>query len=225
MAPVFTYLLIDLDDTLAPEWDFVAGGYRAAAQILARAVGRDADTVFNLFVYEHMKYGRYRIMDRMVAALKAEPALVPGLVRAYRDHPPDMHFYSGVREALLRLSEAGCKLAVVTDGAIEIQRRKVESLGLRSAVDAIVLCLECKAPKPEVGAFQRAMELLRADPAKTIVVGDDPFHDLGAAAALGVPACRVRTGRYGQVQSIGTSALCDFPAFVGVASWLLGEEC
>lgn len=223
LSSAFAFLLIDLDDTLAPEWGYVAGGYRAAADALARATDQDSDLLFNLFVYEHMKYGRYRIMDRMVSALGMQPSLTQDLVRAYRDHAPTMEFYPGVRETLRQLVSSGFKLAVVTDGAVEVQRRKVEALDLEDLVDAVVYCQECNTPKPNAGAFRIAMERIGADPARTLIVGDDPFHDLGAAATLGMAACRVRTGRYGPVEALRMSPLADIAAFSDLPAWLNGN--
>lgn len=223
MSFAISFLLIDLDDTLAPEWDYVAGGYRAAAEVLARLSKENVDILFNRFVYEHMKYGRYRIMDRMTAAFGMDPAVARSLVSAYRAHAPAMQFYPGARQALQQLARSECKLAVVTDGAVEMQQRKVQAIGLEDLVDTVVYCMAYDAPKPDPGGFRIAMQQIGADPERTLVVGDDPFHDLGAAAAIGVSACRVRTGRYGLVESPKVPALVDIAAFSALPAWLNGR--
>jgi len=223
VSMLFSCLLLDLDDTLAPEWDYVVGGYRAAARVLADAAGGDAAAVLNRFVYEHMKYGRHRIMDRIVAQYGVDADLVPALVRAYREHAPCMHLYPGVETALRRLSAGGARIAVVTDGAAGVQRGKVRSLNLERFVDSVIYCAECNAPKPDPTGYRTAMESLGATPDETLVVGDDPFCDLGAAAALGVAACRVRTGRYGKVACDAWPVLQDLPTFADAALWIAGR--
>lgn len=220
----FRYLLIDLDDTLAPEWDYVAGGYRAAAELLSQRTGKDSSVLFNQFVYEHMKYGRYRIMDRMASIYQASPDLAKDLIDAYRHHLVNMHFYPGVEKALRQLVAKGCRLAVVTDGSVDMQRRKVASLGLADLVEVIVYCLEWNAPKPSSKAFQQAMFTLGAEPAATIVVGDDPFHDLQAAAALGLRACRVRTGRFATIDNPDAVGIAELKTFAALPNWLHGES-
>lgn len=219
MNPRFRNLLIDLDDTLAAEWDFVSGGYRAAAGRLARETGQSESALFNRFVYEHMKYGRRGIIDRVVAATDSSPALTAELVEAYRTHLPRMHFYAGASEALQKLVTAGCRLAVVTDGAVDVQRRKVSALGLAARIPVIVYCMDLNAPKPDPSGFTKAMGLLGANASDTLIVGDDPLHDLVAAERLGIPSCRVRTGRYALVEA-EVKPEGDLPAFSDLPEWL-----
>lgn len=216
----FRNLLIDLDDTLAPEWDFVSGGYRAAADLLAMETGQSVSALFNRFVYEHMKYGRHGIMDRMVAACGLGSAFKDELVAAYRGQKPEMHFYPGAREAIEQMVSAGCRVAVVTDGAVDVQRLKASSLGLETLVPVIVYCMELHAPKPDPAGFRRAMDLIGATASDTLIVGDDPMHDVQAGASLGVPVCRVRTGRYAIVEVTDKAPMADLPAFSCVPEWL-----
>jgi FMN phosphatase YigB (HAD superfamily) len=57
--------------------------------------------------------------------------------------------------------------------------------GLLPLLDAVVLSCEAGAVKPEPAIFRTALEALDADPARTLMVGDNA-HDDGGAAALGV---------------------------------------
>ena len=221
MSNSFRYLLLDLDDTLAPEWDFVSGGYRSIAIRLGKQYGIPAHDIFNLFVYEHHKYGRYKIIDRVIEALNLDSALIPDLARIYRNHTPAIDFYPGVQRALERLIAAGYHLAVVTDGEASIQRRKAKVLGLERYIQTIIYCSEVGAPKPEIDSFEIAMNKIGAVQNETLIVGDDPYLDIMAAATLRIHACRVRTGRYGLVEHDNLPVIADFSTFSEFAFWLV----
>ncbi len=49
--------------------------------------------------------------------------------------------------------------------------------------------------KPAPDIYRTACELLRVEPARALMVGDDPESDLGPAAAVGMRTCLVRTGK------------------------------
>lgn len=223
MSSCIRKLVVDLDDTLIFEWDFVSGGYRAVAQILSSELTNETpDALFNRLVYEHHKHGRRGIIDRIVNQVHADPGLIPRLVAAYREHAPAVPLMPGAVDALVCLRNAGFSVAVVTDGAVEIQQRKVRAARLVDIVDTVVYCWGVGAPKPDTGGFAEAMRRLHAVPENTLIVGDDPYLDIVPALRLGVAACRVRTGRYGLVANLPDSVVIrDLPSFVAVAEWLL----
>jgi HAD superfamily hydrolase (TIGR01509 family) len=206
--------LVDLDDTLYAETDYVDSGYRAIAPLIAEAAGVPVDEALMLLRYEFRKFGRTGAFDRVLKTLGASSLPVGLLVEAYREHVPDIAFYPQAEEALARLSSVA-PVAIVTDGTPAMQRRKVAALGLDTRVDAVVYCWECQAPKPEVGGYLQAAAALGVDPARASVVGDDPFHDMAAAHALGVGAARVRTGRLGDLDHpmTGVTEYASFAAF------------
>jgi len=208
--------LVDLDDTLYAEVDYVDSGYRAIAPLIADANNLDAETVLAHLRYEFRKYGRVGAFDRLYKTLAITTPAIPDLVAAYRAHAPDIAFYPNADEALARLSTIA-PVAIVTDGDGTMQRRKVEALGLTSRVGAIAYCWDLGAPKPATKGYLHAAALLRADPQRAVIVGDDPFHDMAAARTLGAAAVRVRTGRLADldVSAPDVREYATFAAFVG----------
>lgn len=192
--------LLDLDDTLYAEPDYVFSGYRAVAAVLADKHGLGADAVAARLRYEFLKFGRTGAFDRLYKALRIVEPPVRDLVAAYRAHRPEIALYPGAAEAMAALRRVA-PVAIVTDGDGAMQRAKVEALGLSSLVDAVVLCWEHAAPKPAPDGFRMAAERMGADPAAAWVIGDDPFHDTAAARALGAKVARVRTGRLATLES------------------------
>ena len=98
--------------------------------------------------------------------------------------------YADTETTLRRLHEAGIRVAVVSNVGFDI-RPHFAAWGLESLVDAFVLSYEVGRCKPDPAIFLRACGMLRADPGRTLMVGDSAA-DAGAVtagcAALVLPA-------------------------------------
>jgi HAD superfamily hydrolase (TIGR01509 family) len=124
----------------------------------------------------------------------ADSQLVQTLVQTYRDHRPTIALWPGVKETLTELARDH-SLAVITDGLGLMQRRKVEALGIADLVGEVLYCWEHDAPKPSPACYFEALRRLDARPEDTVVIGDNPQHDMAAARAVGCRSIRVLTGR------------------------------
>ena len=189
-------LLIDLDDTLYEERDYVDSGFRHVASLVAADSGIAAETLLEYLRTTLRARGRGRLFDDLLIAhgLPATPEDVTRLVDAYRAHRPSIALAETVIGTLHELRRRFA-IAIVTDGLELMQRRKTEALSLADAVDTIVYCWEHDAPKPSVEPYRIALQRL-GDPPIAGVVGDDVSRDLPAAVALGAPFVRIRQGRF-----------------------------
>lgn len=173
-------VLFDLDDTLYPERQFVASGFRAVAGFLAERFRLDAEEVRRRLTAILAAEGRGRVFDRLLADLGLGAAdLVTTLVYVYRSHRPAIALPAATREVLAHLRGAGWRLGVVTDGMGSVQRRKIEALGVEALVDAVV-CTDELGPgawKPDPRGYRVALELLGASLGGAIYVGDNPEKD------------------------------------------------
>ncbi|MDS0473387.1 HAD family hydrolase [Natrinema sp. 1APR25-10V2] len=111
------------------------------------------------------------------------------------------------------------RLAVVTNGARDAQRRKIDAVDLERWVNAVVVAGHDAPPKPDPEPFERAVRALDATPATpatTVHVGDSLETDVAGAAAAGLESVRLsdraETGGYEptyRIESIGE--LRDLP--------------
>jgi putative hydrolase of the HAD superfamily len=93
--------------------------------------------------------------------------------------------FDDARPALERLRAAGVAVGVVTNAAVELQRRKLRSAGLDGLPVLVgVDTLGFGKPAPEV--FVEGARLLGSEPARTAYVGDEPDVDARAAHAAGL---------------------------------------
>lgn len=104
----------------------------------------------------------------------------------YEDHPAGAaSLYSGVRETLRELGEAGVRQAILTNKPHGIAMDVCESCGLAGLVDAIQGEDEAHPLKPDPAAALELMRRFGADSASTIMVGDGGA-DMRVARAAGI---------------------------------------
>ncbi len=203
---IVTAVTVDLDDTLYPQADWLAGAWHAVAAAAGRR-GLDQAALYEVLLRvcaEGSDGGG--IVDRALAEIGV-PAdlaaeLVPSLVAVFAGHrPARLRPYPGVVEALGGLAER-LPVVVVTDGMPQVQHAKVEALGIGHLVAAVVVSDELGGRhlrKPHPAPFARALEVLGRTPAEVVHVGDRPEKDVRGAAAAGMRCVRVATGEYAAV--------------------------
>ena len=138
-------------------------------------------------LYEHSHRAAYTGLAATVATD------VEGLADALYDRllgPAGWLPYPDTAATLRTLHEAGIKVGVVSNIGFDI-RPHFAAWGLDGLVDEFCLSYEVGRTKPDPAIFLRACGMLRADPERTLMVGDSPA-DAGAVqagcAALVLPA-------------------------------------
>lgn len=105
---------------------------------------------------------------------------------AYREE--QMFVFPGAHEAIDELKARGVKLALVTNGAADMQRGKIERFALAHRFDHIQIEGEHGFGKPEARAYLHAMEMLGVEPRDTWMVGDNLEWEIVAPQKLGIYA-------------------------------------
>lgn len=218
MTGMVQAVLVDLDDTLYPQSEFLEAAWQAVAA-LARERGVDSENLLTALRATAAKGSdRGRIIDRALAAIgcPADAALLKPLVAAFRAAcPPRLSPYPGVVEALVRLRRR-VPLALITDGEVNGQGRKLCALGLAGAFDTVVFSDTWgrEFRKPHRRPFEVALRRLAVTAEGAVMIGDRPDKDIAGAAGLPMRAIRVRTGEYAhRPDHPGTwMTAADFPA-------------
>ena len=186
-------IVFDLDDTLFPERDYVRSGLVAAGEWVCRAHGRAdfAETAWRLFLGGL----RGRLFDETLArlGLAADAETVGSLVDVYRHHRPAITLFADA-ERTLRTLAGRVRLAIVSDGPLASQQRKVKVLRLEEWCDPIVLTDQWGPGfwKPHERAFREVERITVSGGALCTYVADNPRKDFVAPRALGWRTVRVR---------------------------------
>lgn len=129
--------------------------------------------------------------ERFKTAMGVE-ALVERLLY---DHVGLMTIDPVTTDALRNASESGWGIGIVTNGTTVQQTLKIQTVGLESYVDAVLISeAECvKKPDPEI--FRIAARRLGAELAGGWMVGDHPAADISGGSAAGLKTGWVSRGK------------------------------
>lgn len=178
--------MFDLDDTLYPERAYVSSGFGAVAAWAEQHTGipaargkRELEALFDAGI-------KTRTFDHWFEQCGiSDTAYTCQAVSLYRGHVPQIEPFPEMVDLLVRL-RAAHHLGIVSDGTAEIQRKKLDALGLANLFEVIVFSDELgrDAWKPSPLPFQHALTRLGLEPADAVYVGDNPRKDfLGARRA------------------------------------------
>ena len=181
-------VVFDLDDTLYKEIDFLKSGYRKVAELVEKRYGIDAWETYDQMI----KW--YHRSENVFANLNEKYGIdnpISDYLNVYRYHHPTISLSQGVNETLDALKEAGCELAIITDGREITQKQKIEALGLVKWIpqELVFINEDKKYFKPNHWSFDRMMlkcyERYPNVELKFYYVGDNPEKDFLAPNELG----------------------------------------
>lgn len=87
---------------------------------------------------------------------------------------------------LLAALKPHCTLALATNGLADIQRRRLKDNPIAPYLDAVFISEEMGVGKPDKEYFRQVLTALNADPAATVMVGDDLNSDIQGAINAGL---------------------------------------
>jgi putative hydrolase of the HAD superfamily len=211
MARLPRAILIDLDDTIlsafgqaADQWQRVIAAFADRLDPHPSDAVIEAIQAYSRYLWADQarhKHWRHRIGEarrHIVASACAELAAARGcpapsaqLCDAIADsfneiQEAELRMFPDAHETLDRLKELGVKLALITNGAAEPQRKKVVRFALEHRFDHIQIEGEHGFGKPEELAYIHALETLGVAPHETWMVGDNLEWEVVAPQRLGI---------------------------------------
>lgn len=200
-------LLLDLDDTILDDrsgirgaWELVAGMIvEAHADLDHEAVRREIGHATRWFWSDDARHrwgrvdlprARSEIVGRVLETLgRPDAALARRCGRRYTAHrEASYRLAEGAWEALERLRRAFPLLALVTNGAAEPQRAKVERFRLAPLFDHVQIEGEFGAGKPDRVVFEHVLARLGVAPEDGLMVGDNYEADVLGGLGAGLHA-------------------------------------
>lgn len=195
----YTHLLFDLDHTLLDSHESERLAY---AHTMATIGLADPDVHFDRYVtINHTMWAaveagdlqpdevRHRRFEQFISevGVDADPhamadAFVFGLGRFGE-------LYDGAREILEALA-ARHTLAMITNGLSEVQRARIERLGLADYFHTVIISSEVGVTKPRREIFDLAFAGLGDPPAETtLMIGDSLTSDIAGGRNAGIDTC------------------------------------
>ena len=205
MRTKYTHIFFDLDNTL---WDFETNSENAMKVTCSKFLTGKIE--FNVFFetyseINHQLWNLYRqngITKKELTRRRFQDTFEKFSIEGV--NPEEMNDYylhvmpdqklltEGTIELLDYLKNRFYKMAIITNGFSEVQRRKLETSGLKSYFTGVFISEEVKSPKPEKAIFEHALTSMNARKSQSIMIGDDWEVDVIGAYRIGMDAVYFR---------------------------------
>ena len=172
-----TVLVLDLDDTLYKEADYVLSGINHIAELLKKTMQQDIKEKLLSF-HQSSPQGDFIELACQLTALP--PSSKESLLWAYRTHHPSIGLDDETKQWLKRCKKEYHTIAILTDGRAITQRLKISALGL-SDIPAYI-SEEWDSIKPDKKRFNAIQEKWATN--HYIYIGDNPKKDFIAPNEL-----------------------------------------
>lgn len=201
----FDALLVDLDDTLLNTTESADRVWRLTTAEFSGEIGRkpaDIDAALDRarawFWSDPVRHQTGRLdlfqarADVVARALDDMDAvhhetLPRRFAERYTEQRIDaMSLFPGSVETLAELQARGVRMALITNGKAETQRRKVELFQLAPYFEAVLIEGEVGIGKPDERLYRMALEACGASPGSAACVGDNLQWEVEAPQALGM---------------------------------------
>ena len=185
-------VIFDLDDTLYPEVEFVYSGYRAVSEKVREQLGFEiCGELMTLFETGQRGDLFTPVLRTHLGAVEEE--YVRALVSVYRQHRPAIAPFPEAR-GVLDLLRGRYRMAIISDGYLDVQKRKLEALEIDRYFDPVVFSDEWGRDfwKPHSRPYEECMRRLSLAPSTIVYVGDNPTKDFVTARRLMMRTIRVR---------------------------------
>lgn len=125
----------------------------------------------------------------------------------------------GVLDTLQQL-RSKVRMGIITNGFSVPQRGRLGKLGWSEWFEPLVISDEIRVTKPDPAIFQHTLSLMgQPDPARVLMVGDNPKTDIAGAAAQGLATCWYNPER----QAGDSGATHEIHHFFHLAGIVLGH--
>ena len=175
-------VLFDLDDTLYDAATFESQVDQAVAEVFARLAEIEVAEALTYAVTARV-VGWSGYLDRWAEAMNLGRESVAEALNVRRSMSPRLELRSGAAELLSELTEAGCAIAIVTNGDRRQQENKVDALGLVARWGIHVEYAADSEPKPSPLSVERTLNTLGVSALQAVFVGDSASDESAAHAA------------------------------------------
>ena len=181
------------------EKEYIKSGYRHIAEIISEQNRLNKELGDKHLIYEVLiqlfdaspKNVFNRLLDKLEVPYTKDDIL--DLVKAYREHKPNIQFYPDVLPCLEQLKKRGIKTGIITDGYVSTQKNKLIALGADRYFNFIIVTDELGREywKPDPRAFEIMRDKLEVSFDEMIYIGDNPEKDFYIGSIFPIQTVRL----------------------------------
>ena len=192
-------IIFDLDDTLYDcSGTLVVRGRRQVAKTIAKLINCSEEEAYQLQLDMEEKYGvKANIYEKIVSHYHLLGTYAQELLEEFvHTDISDITVFPDVIDTMIQLKGRGYWMVLVTSGDKEIQRKKIDVLGLNNRYFDDIVITERNKGQPKKACFQEFMKRYDLQPEEVICVGDKIDDELAASKSLGMVTIMFEHGRH-----------------------------
>jgi len=108
------------------------------------------------------------------------------LVKQFRNFKYTIKPFNDLKKILLLLIKKKIKLTILTNGNVEIQKKKIHNLNLKKYFNYIFFARKVYKDKPSITTFKIVLNKIKAKNSETLMIGDDYYTDIIGAKKAGL---------------------------------------
>jgi putative hydrolase of the HAD superfamily len=192
--------LFDLDNTLYDAQQYFLGAFSDISKYISAKHNIPEQIIYKTLVkLWRKKTSMYRyLFNDLLNLFHLDWNDVGDIVKIFNEFTGRMEPYPDVIPTLRALRGEKYKLGIITDGNVERQKRKIESLKLELLLDVIIYAKEVES-KPSPLSFLTALARLNVKDSDAFYVADNPLLDFKGAKGAGMKTIRVVRGEFAKV--------------------------
>ena len=187
------YIFSDMDNTL---FDFVHAKVEACSAVVERIGTGNPLEMLSYFLrgiygFENLE----NIEDYLREKYVFSDSLFDECCGIYEEvKVENVTLYDGVRETIQKVKDMGCSFIIITDADSENAFRRMKRVKLDRLVDDVIAYDMSGIKKPNLGAFEFALNRSKADASSSMYVGDSLRRDVAPAKKMGMVAAYAAYG-------------------------------
>ncbi|MDY0266675.1 MAG: HAD family hydrolase [Methanimicrococcus sp.] len=187
------YVFSDMDNTL---FDFVHAKVEACSAVVERIGTGNPLEMLSYFLrgiygFENLE----NIEDYLREKYVFSDSLFDECCGIYEEvKVENVTLYDGVRETIQKVKDMGCSFIIITDADSENAFRRMKRVKLDRLVDDVIAYDMSGIKKPNLGAFEFALNRSKADASSSMYVGDSLRRDVAPAKKMGMVAAYAAYG-------------------------------
>lgn len=173
-----TFIVLDLDDTIYKEVNFVRSGFKA---VIKKYADHHYDKLLDMMMNAWLKGDN--AIYKLLELLKISDIPIQEPLYIYHNHYPELDLPQDSHLFFQKAISRGCKLGLITDGRTVTQKNKLLALGIDNLFEKIIISEDFGSEKPSILNYQIFEETFPEN--HFFYIGDNTKKDFIAPAKLG----------------------------------------
>ncbi len=192
-------IIFDLDDTLYDcNGTLVLRGRRQVAKTIAKMINCSEEESYHLQTKIEDKYGiRTNVYEKIVALYNLPNRYARELLEEFiHVDISNITLFPDVMNTLKQMKSQGYKLILVTSGEKQVQKKKIDVLGLNDNYFDEILITDRTNGQTKRNCFKEIIQRYSLKPEEIVCIGDKIDDELAAGKSLGMVTVMFEHGRH-----------------------------